>query len=94
MPTNKLDQEYVPYQGGLTIEEFIDRVSSELTISCALPKSLQNIRQIIEARAKPWFYRTYQNAVQKIYFLIRKEAFSRMNLLSITMLTFLVKYNQ
>jgi hypothetical protein len=42
-----------------------------------LPKSLPdaNIRQIIEARAKPWFYRTYQNAVQKIYFLIRKEAF-------------------
>jgi hypothetical protein len=22
---NRLDQEYVPYQGGLTIEEFIDR---------------------------------------------------------------------
>jgi hypothetical protein len=24
IPINRLDQEYVPYQGGLTIEEFID----------------------------------------------------------------------
>jgi hypothetical protein len=77
MALNNLDQEYVPYQGGLTIEEFVDMISSELTISCALPKSLPdaNIRQIIETRAKPWFYRTYQFAVQKIYYLIRKDAF-------------------
>ena len=37
MALNNLDQEYVPYQGGLTIEEFIDKISSELTISCSLP---------------------------------------------------------
>ena len=74
---NGMLPEYVPYQGGLTIEEFIDRVQAELTISCALPKSLPdaNVRQIIEARALPWFYRSYQYAVQKLYYLIKKEYF-------------------
>jgi hypothetical protein len=69
--------EYIPYQGGYTIEEFIDLVQSELTISCALPKTLPDaaIRQIIEAKCLPYFYRRYQYAVQKMYFLIRKEAF-------------------
>jgi len=69
--------EYVPYQGGLTIEEFIDSINTELTIACSLPKSLPDamVRQIVEKRALPWFYRSYQYAVQKMYFLIRKEAF-------------------
>jgi hypothetical protein len=68
---------YVPYQGGYTIEELVDLIQNELTISCALPRSLpdNSIRQIIETRALPWFYRTYQFAVQKLYFLIKKEAF-------------------
>lgn len=68
---------YTPYQGGLTIEELVDLVQNELTISCALPKTLPdaNIRQIIETRALPWFYRNYQYAVQKLYFLIHKDAF-------------------
>ena len=68
---------YVPYQGGYTIEELVDLVQNELTISCALPRTLpdNNVRQIIETRALPWFYRTYQYAVQKMYFLIKKEAF-------------------
>jgi len=70
--------DYTPYQCGYTIDEFIDLVQSELTISCALPKTLPDasIRQIVEARALPWFYRNYQYAVQKLYYLIRKEAFS------------------
>jgi hypothetical protein len=69
--------DYVPYQGGLTIEEFIDGIQTELNIACALPKTLPDeaIRTIIEKRALPWFYRNYQYAVQKMYFLIRKEAF-------------------
>lgn len=69
--------EYKPYQGGFTIEEFIDSIQTELTISCALPKTLPDeaIRVIIEKRALPWFYRNYYYAVQKIYYLIRKEAF-------------------
>ncbi len=70
--------DYTPYQCGYTIDEFIDLVQSELTISCALPKTLPDasIRQIVEARALPWFYRNYQYAVQKLYYLIRKEAFA------------------
>ncbi len=75
--TNGYGDEYVPYQGGYTIEEFIDFVQNELTIQCALPKTLPDasVRQIIETRAFPWFYRQYQFAVQKMYFLIKKEAF-------------------
>ena len=71
------NSDYVPYQGGYTIEEFVDLVQTELTISCALPRTLPDasVRQIIEARALPWFYRNYQFAVQKMYFLILKEAF-------------------
>lgn len=69
--------DYTPYQGGFTIEEFIDSIQTELTIACALPKTLpdESIRVIIEKRALPWFYRSYQYAVQKLYFLVRKEAF-------------------
>ena len=75
--TNGYGDVYVPYQGGFTIEEFIDQIQTELTIACALPKTLPDeaIRVIIERRALPWFYRNYQYAVQKLYFLIRKEAF-------------------
>lgn len=69
--------DYVPFQGGLTIEELIDFIQNEITIGCALPKTLPDseIRRIIETRALPYFYRNYQYAVQKMYFLIRKEAF-------------------
>jgi hypothetical protein len=68
---------YVPYQGGYTIEEMVDLVQTELTISCALPKTLPDasVRQIIENRALPYFYRWYQFAVQKLYYVIRKDAF-------------------
>lgn len=74
---NGYNETYVPYQGGFTIEEFIDQIQTELTISCSLPKTLPDeaIRVIIERRALPWFYRNYQYAVQKLYFLIKKEAF-------------------
>lgn len=69
--------DYVPFQGGLTCEELIDFIQNEITIGCALPKTLPDseIRRIIETRALPYFYRNYQYAVQKMYFLIRKEAF-------------------
>lgn len=75
--SNGYGDEYVPYQGGFTIEEFIDQIQTELTISCSLPKTLPDsaIRTIIERRALPYFYRWYQFAVQKMYFLIRREAF-------------------
>jgi hypothetical protein len=69
--------DYVPYQNGYTVEEFIDFIQNELTVGCALPKVLPDseIRRVIETRALPYFYRNYQYAVQKMYFLINKEAF-------------------
>lgn len=71
------ESEYVPFQDGYTMEELIDLVQNELTISCALPRTLPdaNIRQIVETRALNWFYRNYQYAVQKLYYYINKEAF-------------------
>jgi hypothetical protein len=69
--------DYVPYDNGLSIEELIDFVQNEITVGCALPKVLPDseIRRIIETRALPYFYRWYQYAVQKLYYLINKEAF-------------------
>jgi len=58
-----------------TIEEFIDIISGELIVSCALPKILPDIevRRIIETQALPWFYANYQYAVQKSYYFIDKN---------------------
>jgi len=69
--------DYVPYQGGYTIEELIDFVQNDITIGCSLPKNLPDseVRRIIETRALPWFYRNYQYAVQKLYFFIHQDAF-------------------
>jgi hypothetical protein len=69
--------DYTPYDNGLTCEELIDFIQNEITVGCALPKVLPDseIRRIIETRALPYFYRNYQYAVQKMYFLINKEAF-------------------
>lgn len=74
---NEYGDEYTPYQSGYTIEEFIDFVQNEITIGCSLPKVLPDseIRRIVETRALPYFYRRYQYAVQKMYYLVRKEAF-------------------
>jgi len=74
---NGYGDSYIPYQGGYTIEELIDFVQNEITIGCALPKHLPDteVRRIIEKRALPYFYRKYQYAVQKIYFLIKRDAF-------------------
>lgn len=71
------NDEYVPSQSGYTIEELIDIIQLELTVGSALPKTLADadIRRIIETRAMPWFYKNWFYAVQKIYYLIRKEAF-------------------
>ncbi len=69
--------DYVPYQGGLTIEELIDFVQSDITVGGALPKNLPDteVRRIIETKAMPWFYRNYQYAVQKLYYFIHQDAF-------------------
>lgn len=77
MNTNGMGQEYVPSQSGYTIEELIDIVQLELSVGSALPKTLPDadIRRVIETRAMPWFYKNWFYAVQKMYFLVRKEAF-------------------
>lgn len=69
--------DYIPYQGGLTIEEFIDRINTHLTVGCALPKTLPDtaIHQIIEDIALPWFYENYRHAVQKAYYFIPRDTF-------------------
>lgn len=63
----------------LSIEEFIDMVQTELTIACSLPKQLPDsaIRLIIDRRALPFFYREYDEAVQKLYYKIDREAFQQ-----------------
>lgn len=77
MNTNGLGEEYVPSQSGYTIEELIDIVQLELSVGCALPKTLPDadIRRVIETRAMPWFYKNWFYAVQKMYFFINKQAF-------------------
>jgi hypothetical protein len=77
MNVNGYGNTYTPNYGGYTIEEFIDLVQNEITVGCALPKNLPDseVRRIIETRALPYFYRRYQYAVQKMYFLVKRDAF-------------------
>jgi hypothetical protein len=69
--------DYVPYQGGYTIEELVDLVQNDITVGCALPKNLPDteVRRIVETKALPYFYRRYNYATQKIYYLVKREAF-------------------
>jgi hypothetical protein len=69
--------DYVPYQGGYTIEEFVDLVQNDITVGCTLPKNLPDseVIRIIETKSLPYFYRKYQYAVQKLYFFINQAAF-------------------
>ncbi len=59
-----------------TIEELIDIIQGDLTISCALPKALPDveIRRLVENKAKPWFYQNYMYAVQKMYYYLDSTA--------------------
>lgn len=61
-----------------TIDELIDVIQGELTISCALPKLLPDIeiRRIIENKALPWFYQNYHYALSKIYYYVDRRAFT------------------
>jgi hypothetical protein len=66
------------YSNQYTIEELIDVIQGELTVSCALPKLLPDmeIRRIICNNALPWFFQNYMYAVQKMYFFVHKDAFT------------------
>ena len=60
------------------IEELIDFVQQEITVGCALPKTLPDteIRRFVETRAVKWFYQNYQYAVSKVYYYVDGAAFS------------------
>jgi len=59
------------------IEELIDFVQQEITVGCALPKTLPDteIRRFVETRASKWFYQNYQYAVSKVYYYVDQMAF-------------------
>jgi hypothetical protein len=58
--------------GSMTIEQLIDIVQQDLTISGMLPKVLPDIeiKRIIKEYALEWFYKNYQFAVQKGYYVL------------------------
>lgn len=64
--------------GQYALEEVLDFIQQEITIGCALPKTLPDteIRRFIETRAVKWFYQNYQYAVSKVYYFVSKEAFT------------------
>lgn len=59
------------------IEELVDFVQQEITVGCALPKTLPDteIRRFAETRAIKWFYQNYQYAVSKVYYFVDGTAF-------------------
>lgn len=61
----------------MSISEIIDFVQQDLTMSGALPKILPDneIRRVIVDIGMKWFYQNYQYAVQKVYYLVKQEAF-------------------
>jgi hypothetical protein len=63
----------------MTIEELIDYVQQDLTMSCALPKILPDmeIRRLAMKDAMPWFYENYSSAVLKVYYVIPRKNFQR-----------------
>lgn len=64
--------------GSYAIEELIDFVQNDITVGCALPKTLPDseIRRFVETRALKWFYQNYQYAVSKVYYFVDKAAFT------------------
>jgi len=59
----------------ITIEQLIDIVQSDLTVSGMLPKLLPDIEveRLIKEKALEWFYKNYAFATQKTYYVINKE---------------------
>jgi len=60
-----------------TIEELIDVVIGDLTISGSLPNLLPSleIRRLIENKCAPFFYQNHLYAVQKMYYHVSHKAF-------------------
>jgi hypothetical protein len=58
--------------GSMTIEQLIDVVQQDLTVSGMLPKVLPDIeiKRLIKEIALEWFYKNYQFSVQKLYYFL------------------------
>lgn len=56
--------------GSMTIEQLIDIVQQDLTVSGMLPKVIPDIevKRLIKEIALEWFYKNYQFATQKIWY--------------------------
>jgi hypothetical protein len=63
------------FDGQITIEQLIDIVNQELTISGLMPKILpdREIKRLIKEHALEWFYKNYQFAVQRSYYFLPRE---------------------
>lgn len=59
----------------IPIEQLIDIVQDELTFSRALPKVLpdREIKRLIKEKALEYFFKNYQFAVTKTYFLLHRD---------------------
>lgn len=60
---------------GITIEQLIDIVNSDLTFSGMIPKSLPDteIYRIVKESALEWFYKNYQFSKIKSYYFMSKD---------------------
>lgn len=64
---------------GLTIEEFIDKIQTNLRVSCRLPKVLSEaeIRRIIVDEAMPYFYEEDTYSLQQDYYVVPNESLDK-----------------
>jgi len=62
----------------ITIEQLIDIVQAELTVSGLFPKTLPNqeIYRLIKEHALEWFYKNYHYAVIKSYYYMERKCFT------------------
>ena len=79
---DKIKQKYNGYQENyqinndkMSIDAFVDYIQADLTFSGLMPKVLPDleIERIIKEKALEWFYKNYQLAVMKSYFMIDKS---------------------
>jgi hypothetical protein len=79
---DKVQQHYKGYQENyqlnndkMTIEMLIDYIQADLTFSGLMPKILPDpeILRLVKEKALEWFYKNYQLAVMKSYFLLDKS---------------------
>ena len=62
----------------MTIEQLVDVVQMDLTMSGLFQKILPNreIKRIVKEHAMDWFYKNYQFSVQKSYYYMARDCFT------------------